>query len=288
MAVVTPTFEESAEQWRKRVVIKGGSGGEYARRQRVVAEAAAEGTFSLMKYLHNELNTAAGFLRPGASIPVPSRRLSAEEMRRPPPQAAALIAETLSGVSPSDAASPAFWNAVHLQWAQNSIIDPQWSRYLVGKDDDATTRNVCRYLGGLPHIRGKTSVLSDCPISAVWWQRRMAARVAEVKECDLPEIRLLEILSAVWPTLSSELVMRVAVMNQPRALAALLTYYDRKDPAGVPTRTVFQEGLFHLAGFAKVMNFNVAPFERMVSLCSGSETPDSDGGEEAAETSSEE
>ena len=77
-------------------------------------------------------------------------------------------------------------------------------------------------------------------------------------------------------------------MNQPRALAALLTYYDRKDPAGVPTRKVFQEGLFHLAGFAKVMNFNVAPFETMVSLCSGAETPDSDGAEEAAETDSEE
>lgn len=283
MAVVTPTFEENADRWRKRVVIKGGSGEEYARRQRVVAEAAAEGTFSLMKYLHNELNTAAGYLRPGSSIPVPSRRLSAEEMLRPPPQAAALIAETLSDVSPSDAASPAFWTAVHLQWAQNSIIDPQWSRGLVRKDDDATTRSVCRYLGGLPHIRGKTSVLSDCPISAAWWQRRVAARVDAVEDCKLGKERLIEIISGVWRTLSAELVMRVAVMNQPRALAALLTYYNRKDQAGVPTQTVFQEGLFHLAGFAKVMNFDVAPFERMVELCAGSETPDSDGEGGAAE-----
>ena len=291
MAVVTPTFEESADRWRKRVVIKGGSGEEHARRQRVVAEAAAEGTSSLMKYLHNELNTAAGFLRPGASIPVPHRRLSAEEMRRPPPQAAALIAETLSDISPSDAASPAFWTAVHLQWAQSSVIDQQWSRKLVGKNDDNTVRNVCRYLGGLPHIRGKTSVLSDCPISAVWWQRRVAARVAKVKECRLSEERLIEIISGVWRTLSDELVMRVAVMNQPRALAALLTYYNCKDSAGVPTRTVFQKGLFHLAGFAKVMNFEAAPFERMVDLCAGSETPetpDSDGGEGAAGTGAEE
>lgn len=278
MAVVTPTFEESAERWRKRVVIKKGSGGEYARRQQVVATTAAEGTSSLMKYLHNELNIAAGFLRPGASIPVPPRKLSAEEMLRPPPQAATLIAETLSGVDPSDAASPAFWTAVHIQWAQNSIIDQQWSRGLVAKDDDATTRKVCRYLGGLPHIRGKTSVLSNCPISAVWWQRRTAARVAAVEDCRLSEARLIEIISGVWGRLSDELVMRVAVMNQPRALAALLTYYDRKDPESVPTREVFKEGLFHLAGFAKVMNFNVAPFERMVKLCSGSESPDEEGG----------
>lgn len=288
MAVITPSFEESAERWRKQVVVKKGSGEAYARRQRAVAAAAAEGTSSLMKYLNDELNTAAGYLRPGTLVPAPSRKLSAEEMLRPPPQAAALIAETLSGVSPSDAASPAFWTAVHLQWAQSSIIDPQWSRGLVGKDDDATTRKVCRYLGGLPHIRGKTSVLSDCPISAVWWQRRTAARVAAVEDCELTEARLIEIISGVWRLLSDELVMRVAVMNQPRALAALLTYYDRKDPAGFPTRKVFKDGLFHLAGFAKVMNFNAAPFERMVNLCSGSETPDPDGEEKAAEAKAEE
>ena len=288
MAVITPTFEESADRWRKRVVIKKGSGEEYARQQRVVAEAAAEGTSSLMKYLHNELNTAAGFLRPGASIPVPPRRLSAEEMLRPPPQAAALIAETLSDVSPSDAASSAFWTAVHLQWAQSSIINPQWSRGLVARDDDATTRKVCRYLGGLPHIRGKTSVLSNCPISAVWWQHRTASRVAAVEECELTKARLLEMLPRVWIPLSDGLVMSVAVMNQPRALAALLTYYNRKDPAGVPTHTVFKKVLLHMAAFAKVMNFNAAPFDRMVKLCAGSETPDPDGEEKAAEANAEE
>ena len=286
MAVVTSSFDESADQWRKRVVIRKGTGEQYARRQRVLAEAAKGGTAELIRYLQSELNTAAGVLRPGAFIPTPNRSLSAQEMLNPPPQAAALISQTLSDVCPSDAASPAFWTAVHLQWAQSSIIDQQWSRELIGKNNDSTARRVCRYLGGLPHIRGKTSVLSNCPISAVWWQHRTACRVVAVEECDIPEIRLLEILSAVWPTLSSALVRRVAVMNQPRALAALLTHYDREDPARVPTVKVFQTSLRHLAGFAKVMNFNVAPFERMVSLCSGSETPDSDGEEEAAETNS--
>ena len=291
MAVVTSLFDESADQWRRRVVIKKGTKGtgeQYARRQRVLAEAAKGGTAELIRYLQSELNTAAGVLRPGASIPTPTRQLSAQEMLNPPPQAAALISQTLSDVCPSDAASPAFWTAVHLQWAQSSIIDQQWSRELIGKNDDSTARRVCRYLGGLPHIRGKTSVLSNCPISAVWWQHRTASRVVAVKECELTEIRLLAILSAVWPTLSSELVRRVAVMNQPRALAALLTYYDREYSAGAPTAKVFKTVLRHLAGFAKVMNFDVAPFETMVGLCAGSETPDPDGEEGAAETSAEE
>ena len=279
MAVVTPSFDESTERWRKRVVIKKGSGEEYALCQKVLADAADGGTAVLMRYLHYELDTASGFLRPGVSIPVPPRPLSAQEMLRPPPQAAARISQTLSDISPSDAASPAFWTAVHLQWAQSSIIDQQWSRELVGRDDNATARNVCRYLGGLPHIRGKTSVLSDCPISAVWWQRRTASRIAAVEECELTDARLLEMLPGVWRTLSDELVKRVAVMNQPRALAALLTYYDRRNPAGVPARDVFKDGLHHLAGFAGVMNFNAAPFEKMVSLCSAAERPD--GGEES-------
>ena len=274
MAVITSLFDEDTDKWRKRVVVKKGSGNDYARRQNVLAEAAKKGTPDLMRYLQGQLNTAAGFLRPGASIPIPSRRLSAQEMLRPPPQAAARISQTLAGVLPSDAASPAFWTAVHIQWAQCSIIDQQWSRELVGRDDNATARNVCRYLGGLPHIRGKTSVLSDCPISAVWWQRRTALRIAAVEECELTETRLLEILSEVWIPLSGDLVRRVAVMNQPRALAALLTYYDRKYPASAPPRKVFQDGLRHVAGFAGVMNFNAAPFEKMVSLCSAAETPD--------------
>ncbi len=280
MAVVTPSFEESTDRWRRRVVRKKGSGEEYALRQKRLADAADGGTAVLMRYLHDELDTASGFLQPGISIPVPPRPLSAQEMLRPPPQAADLISQTLSGISPSDAASPAFWTAVHLQWAQSSIINQQWSRGLVGKNDDATARKVCRYLGGLPHIRGKTSVLSNCPISAVWWQQRTASRIAAVGECELTETRLLELLSEVWGKLSDELVKRVAVMNQPRALAALLTYYDQKYPADAPTDKVFQSGLQHLAGFAKVMNFNAAPFEKMVSLCSGSEIPDADDRQE--------
>ena len=280
MAVVTPSFEESTDRWRRRVVIKKGSGEEYALRQKVLADAVDGGTAVLMRYLHDELDTASGFLQPGKSIPVPTRPLSAQEMLRPPPQAADLISQTLSGISPSDAASPAFWTAVHIQWAQSSIINQQWSRELVGKNDDATARKVCRYLGGLPHIRGKTSVLSNCPISAVWWQRRTASRIASVEECELTETRLLELLSEVWEKLSGELVKRVAVMNQPRALAALFTYYDRRYPAGTPTREDFKAGLHHLSGFKGVMNFNAAPFERMVNLCSGSEIPDPDDKQE--------
>ena len=274
MSAVTPSFEENAGRWRTRVVIKKGSGEGYALQQKVLADAADGGTAVLMRYLHDELDTAAGFLRPGISIPVPPRPLSAQEMLRPPPQAAARISQTLSGISPSDAASPAFWTAVHIQWAQSSIIDRQWSRELVGKDDNTTARNVCRYLGGLPHIRGKTSVLSDCPISAVWWQRRTASRVAAAEGCGLTEARILEMLPRVWSRLTEELVKRVAVMNQPRALAALLTYYDSKYPTGAPPVDVFQKGLHHLSGFAGVMNFNAAPFEKMVSLCSAAERPD--------------
>lgn len=274
MAVVTPTFDERTERWRRRVVIKKGSGEDYALWQKVLADAAAGGTAVLMRYLHYELDTAAGFLRPGISIPAPPRPLSAQEMLRPPPQAAALISQTLSDISPSDAASPSFWTAVHLQWAQSSIIDQQWSRELVGRDDNATARNVCRYLGGLPHIRGKTSVLSDCPISAVWWQRRTASRIAAVEDCGLNEERILEMLPRIWSRLTEELVKRAAVMNQPRALAALLTYYDSKYPADAPPVDVFQKGLHHLAGFWGVMNFNAAPFEKMVSLCSAAVTPD--------------
>lgn len=280
MAVVTPSFEESTDRWRRRVVIRKGSGEGYALRQKMLADAADGGTAVLMRYLHDELDTASGFLRPGVSIPVPPRPLSAQEMLRPPPQAAARISQTLSDISPSDAASPAFWTAVHIQWAQSSIIDRQWSRELVGRDDNATARNVCRYLGGLPHIRGKTSVLSDCPISAVWWQSRTASRLAAVEECGLNEDRIREMLARVWSRLTEELVKRVAVMNHPRALAALLTYYDSKYPAGAPPVDVFQKGLHHLSGFREVMNFNAAPFERMVNLCSGSEIPDPDDKQE--------
>ena len=53
---------------------------------------------------------------------------------------------------------------------------------------DAAVRNPFRRMGGLPHVRGKLSVLADCPISCAWWRRRVARlAVAEYSDASRDE-----------------------------------------------------------------------------------------------------
>ena len=190
-------------------------------------------------------------------------------MIKPPPQAANRIWDALKTVRPSDASSPAFWTAVHIQWAQSRIIEEQWSKELTGGGDDKTARRTCRHLGGLPHVRGKTSVFTNCPISAVWWQKRLTSRIMKIPECDLTEERLSGMLSAVWDPLCDSLVKKASVMCNLRALAALLTYYDRQMPYGFPDKHAFRVGLHHMASFSKVASFEILPWDGMLGLCSG-------------------
>ena len=272
--MITKTFEERVGRWQQQVVVKKGKeSGEEALKQiqAEMANAAREGTPSLVEYLREqfEVKNRSAIFEAKQEIPFLVRRLTADEARYVPVELEREVAVSLEAISAADAVRPAFWTAAHIVWAEEGLLEDGWASKLVGKDDDATARNVCRYLGGLPHVRGKVSVLADCPLSRAWWRVRMARRISDASEHHLTFEDTHKMLHrpSVWEAFAEELVRRLAVMNEPRALAAICHRFLDEYSAEANRRNVIRNMIHRMASYSTVVNFSLAPFEDMLMLC---------------------
>lgn len=271
--MITKNFEEAVASWQKRVVIKKGkeSGDKNLRRGQVdLTTAAKKGMSALLEYLREQLGFTSrnDILEAKQEVPMLLRRLSVSEAKGPPVVLEQEIAYSYSAISVADAARPAFWTAMHIIWAEEELLEEGWSTNLVAKNNDDTARNICRNLGGLPHIRGKVSVLVNCPLARVWWRVRMASRIADASEKHLSFDTIHGMLhrSQIWEYLAEELVRRLAVMNEPKALATMFTYFN--DGMEKLNKKNVQKIIRQLASYSTVINFSVAPFEDMMEICS--------------------
>ena len=273
--MITTEFERKVDFWQQQVVVKKGKGsGDANLEQRQVdLETAAKGGMSaLVEYLQEQLGFTSRkeILEAEQEIPMLGRRLTVDEARYVPVELKQEIVGGFATISAADAARPAFWTAAHIVWAEENLLEKGWAKKLVGKDADATARNVCRNLGGLPHIRGKTSVLVDCPLARAWWRVRIANLIAEAGldlELDVYDTHRILHRSPVWEVLTGELVRRLAVMNEPRALAALVTFFNKGNIDKI-NKDHFKQMIHRMASYSTVINFSVAPFEDMMEICS--------------------
>lgn len=275
--MITKNFEDKVGSWQQQVVVKRGKeegGEELELRQSELMTAARGGTTILFEYLRRELGVKnrSDMLEEEREIPLLVRRLTVDEARYVPVELEREIAAGLATISAADAARPAFWTAAHIVWAEENLLEEGWAKKLVskGKDMDVTARNVCRNLGGLPHIRGKTSVLVDCPLARAWWRVRIANLIAEAGldlELDVYDTHRILHRSPVWEVLTGELVRRLAVMNEPRALAALVNFFNKGNIEKI-NKDHFKQMIHRMASYSTVINFSVAPFADMMELCS--------------------
>ena len=271
--MITKNFEEAVASWQQWVVIKkkGGGDEELKLRQSELMAAARGGTTVLFGYLRGKLGVKnrSDMLEAKQEIPMLVRRLTVDEARCVPIELEREIVGGFDTISVADAARPAFWTAAHIVWAEENLLEEGWAKKLVGKDADATARNVCRNLGGLPHVRGKTSVLVDCPLARAWWRVRIANLIAEagLERLDVDDTHRILHRSPVWEVLTGELVRRLAVMNEPRALAALVTFFNKGNIDKI-NKDHFKQMIHRMASYSTVINFSVAPFADMMELCS--------------------
>lgn len=272
--MITKNFEEAVASWQQRVVVKKGkqSGDkELHQRQAELAIAAGEGISALVGYLREQLGFKSRneILEATKEIPLLVRRLTVDEARCVPVELEREIVGEFGAISAADAMRPAFWTAMHIIWAEEELLEEGWASRLVKKDDnDRTARNICRYLGGLPHVRGKVSVLVNCPLARVWWRVRMAGRIADTSEKHLNFETIHSMLhpSQVWEILAEELVKRLAVMNEPRALATIFTFFNERMEK--LNKKNVQNMIRQMASYSTIVNFSVAPFADMMEICS--------------------
>ena len=216
----------------------------HLQRQRALMDALAEGSAALAHYLRGCL-----CLDPGSDFgvpPLPRGALTPHEFREAPAELELELAEAWdSHITPAVASKPLFWLLCHIVWIEEGRFGPdRMHSYFTdggGRGDtlDSRTRTFLRRTGGLPHVRGNVSVLTDCLLARAYWRVRVAAQVARETDARLSRDEAHDILRAagqVWNEVAQMALQRTTAINQPRARAALiaaLVQTDQRDRAAV-------------------------------------------------------
>ena len=204
--------------------------GPIRRRQTELIDAVADGPAHLGQYLRTQLG-----LEQAEEIkapPLPRRALTPNEYRDPPVE----LEEELGGAwkselghRPALASSPLFWLLCHVVWIEQGQIGDNGlllkQALLSGSEArEARIRNFLRRTGGLPHVRGNTSVFSDCLLARAWWRFRLADEVEKTTEGRIGRKAahwLFHHHRPSWETLVMLSLKRITTINQPRARAAI-------------------------------------------------------------------
>lgn len=237
--------------------------------------AVKEGPQALASHMRGKLGFGVG---EEIDVPELPRPLTSSEYRDPPLALEGELRGSLSDLTPAIAAQPAFWTLCHIAWTEADCFEPPLAPFFLGakvtgkmpSTTDAAVRNLFRRMGGLPHVRGKLSVLADCPVSCAWWR----GRVAELAAAESERVgdpfsvedahRVLHAGSDAWARLVGDSVRRITVVNSARLHAALIAeYFDAaRDKGGLPAKEL-QAVVRELATFGTTLCFDTVPWEEM-------------------------
>ena len=212
--------------------------------------------------------------------PLP-RNVDPSELRDPPLQLEQDIHSGWSDhVQPRDASQPLQWTRRHLKWIEDGHFGERLHDAFLGtlstgaaeKTTEAATRNLLRRLGGLPHVRGKVSVLNDCPLSRAWWRGRLAADAALYCEGSFDAEtahRVLHSSNDAWARLVGDSVRRITVMNHDNVRAAVINQYRNasRDGQTMPPQEM-QAAVRLLARHGPILTFGVLSWPDLSNLAS--------------------
>ena len=243
--------------------------------QEELIAAVKDGPQALANHMRGKLGLG---VRQEIDAPALPRPLTSSEYRDPPLALERDLCEALPHLTPAIAAQPAYWTLCHIAWMEADCFEPPLAPFFLGakvtgkmpRSTDAAVRNLFRRMGGLPHVRGKLSVLADCPISCAWWRRRVARlAAAESERVGDPfsvedAHRVLHAGSDAWARLVGDSVRRITVVNSPRLHAALIAeYFDAaRDERGLPAKEL-QAVVRELATFGTTLCFDTVPWTEL-------------------------
>ena len=202
----------------------------HTQRQQTLMDALDRGAETLSRYLREHLGLDAD--TPIGAPVFPREALSPRELREMPAELEVELAEVWSeNISAADASKPLFWLLAHLDWLEQGRVGAdRMHAYFTeggGREDtlDARTRTFLRRTGGLPHVRGNVSVLTDCPLARAWWRVMVASEVSSDPAAGLTRAQSHDVLRSagqVWNELAQMGVHRTTAVNHPRARAAII------------------------------------------------------------------
>ena len=172
MKHLNPGIDQHFSDWQRGLATRGKTiPTSVADRQKELLGVVSEGPVAFAAYLRGRLGLTAEDAIDAPTLPGP---IDASEYRDPPFDLERTLSKSWNGlIRRRDASRPVFWTLAHIRWLERGQLGNHIEEALLrggGRDstDDQRTRNLLRRIGGLPHVRGKVSVLSDSPISRAW------------------------------------------------------------------------------------------------------------------------
>lgn len=233
----TPEMEQRFSDWQRSLTLTSKtnqSEEDVTERQRELVNAVKGGSQSFGAYLRVQLG-----IEPNVNLEAPTlpRMIDPSELRDPPFELEVSLVEAWSDqLNSRDASQPLLWTRCHLNWIEQGHLGERLDEAFLGalpsgaeeKTTEAAARNLLRRMGGLPHVRGKVSVLSDCPFSRAWWRGRVAAEATASSAGGIDALtahRVLHSNNDAWARLVGDSLRRITVANHAKLRAALIYQY---------------------------------------------------------------
>ena len=254
-----------------------------------LADAVNSGWAKTTQYLFKELNISdeERALREVPQLPNP---LTTGEMNHLPAHAERELATRLHDtLTRSEAAEPAMWTLCHAVWIHRGMFDRNLSEVFFegpkANTSEARTRNFLRRTGGLRRVRGNTSPLVDCHISAAWWRYHVSIEVSKITQDEgmgltVETAHNVLRIKEIWENLVTMSLRQVTSVCSPRARAAVVTALEQHRtsmPQSV-RRAQIQGAIRELARLGHSHSLRHVPWKQLVTAArEGVENSDIDG-----------
>lgn len=165
--------------------------------------------------------------------------LTESEFADPPQDTEASVFDSLRDLSQRLASSNAFWASYHLHMIDDGLIEPSYLAKAQIKETgrariekaimledrnslDGCTRTILRRIGGLPEVRGYTSVFQDCRTSRAWWRGFFVEEVHRELGIDRDKIWRVLRTNRIWEEVMGHVVEKLTVLGDRRIFIPLI------------------------------------------------------------------
>ncbi len=214
-------------------------------------------------------------------LPGLPKPLTEAEMKGPTLKVDQEVSQALDtwGISPRLAAESSFWMLCHARWIGDDRFPDGVAKVFTesskaADDLEAQTRNFLRRTAGLHGIRGNTSVMTDCILSGCWWRTRIANEITKTASREGASLSFEVVHHALQPrTVWEEFVLhsikRLAVLNAPKARAAVVcAYVEHTNSKGTHSKVALASAMQAVAQLGHHYVLDLTDWSRLVDTAS--------------------
>ena len=173
--------------------------------------------------------------------------LTEDEFADPPQDTESSVFNSLRNLPRRLASSNAFWSSYHLNMVEAGSIKPSYlakayiretgqariEKAIASRDRkplDDCVRTILRRMGGLPEVRGYTSVFQDCRTSRAWWRGCFTEEVHDEIGTEKEKVWRVLRTNRIWEEITGHVVEKLTVLGDRRIFIPLVACLSEMNP----------------------------------------------------------